>query len=207
MTLCFLSMMFLVRQSDEHRAEHGEHVGLDEGYQKLKTVHEQQHDDAERVESETEANAHRPSEEDDAGETQYDGMACHHIGEETDHESKRLGEHAEKLNHRHYGHGVGLQEERHLGPEDFLPVFLVAEEVDGYHRTYGKEQGDVDVSCHIGTTGEDRYQTYHIGDEDEEEHREKIGSILLVVLLAHRRQKERGKGDLIWETLLLTRSI
>ena len=132
-------MMFLMRQSYEHRAKHGEHVGLNEGYEELKTVHEQQHNDAERVESETETNAHRPSEEDDAGETQYDSVSCHHIGEETDHERERFGKDTEQLNHRHYGHWVCLQEERHLRPEDFLPIFLVAEEVDGNHRAYGKE--------------------------------------------------------------------
>ena len=117
-------------------------------------------------------------------------MSCHHVGEETDHEGKRFGEHTEELNHRHYGHGVRLKEKGHLGPEDFLPVFLVAEEVDGNHRAYGKEECDVDVSRHVGTTGEDWYEANHVGDEYEEEDGEEIGSILLVVLLAHRRTDE-----------------
>ena len=101
-------MMFLVRQSDEHCRKHCEHVCLDECDEELKTVHEEQHDDAERVESESESHSHRPSEEDDSCETQYDGMSRHHVGKETDHEREWFGEHTEELNHRHYGHGVRL---------------------------------------------------------------------------------------------------
>ena len=132
-------MMFLVRQSDEHCRKHCEHVCLDEGYEELKTVHEQQHDDAERVESESESHSHRPSEEDDACETQYDGMSRHHVGKETNHKSERLGENAEELYDWHQRHRISLEEYRHMGPEDVFPILLVAEEVDGNHRAYGKE--------------------------------------------------------------------
>ena len=43
--------MLLMRQSDEHSTQHREDVGLHEGNQQLQGVHEQQHDDAERVQT------------------------------------------------------------------------------------------------------------------------------------------------------------
>ena len=101
-------MMFLVRQTDEHCRKHCEHVCLYEGDKELKAVQEQQHDDAQRAESACKPSAHRTSEEDDACETQHDGMSRHHVGKETDHEREWFGEHTEELNHRHYGHGVRL---------------------------------------------------------------------------------------------------
>ena len=73
-------MMLRVCESDEHGAEHREHVGLHKGDQQLQGIHKQQHDDAEEVQSDTKANTHGPTKEDDAAEAEYHRMACHHVG-------------------------------------------------------------------------------------------------------------------------------
>ena len=182
--------MVFMGQADKHGTEHREDVGLDEGHQHLEKVHEEQHDDAEGVQTQSVAHTHRPSEEDDAREAQDDGMAGHHVGEETDHQGEGLGEDAEELYHGHDGHGIGLEEQRHFGPEDFLPVLFVGKEVDDQHRAEGQEEGDVDVARDVATTGEDGQQAHHVGGEDEEEHRQQIRSVGLVVLLADGRLDE-----------------
>ena len=54
-------MVFLMGKADEHSTQHGEHVGLNEGYQQLKGIHEQQHQKAEQVQTNTHTDAQRPS--------------------------------------------------------------------------------------------------------------------------------------------------
>lgn len=71
--------MFFMCQSYEHSTQHCEHISLDECYKHFKTVHEQQHYNAENIKTETISYAHRPTEEDNASETQYHRMACHHV--------------------------------------------------------------------------------------------------------------------------------
>ena len=73
----------------------------DKRHQNFKQVHEQQHDYAKSVQSKTKTNAHRPTKKNHTGETQYHCMTCHHVSKETNHQSKRLGEHAEQLDDRH----------------------------------------------------------------------------------------------------------
>ena len=53
-----LCVMFLMCQPDEYRTKHCEYVRLNESHEKLETVHEQQHYDAEGVQTESEAYAH-----------------------------------------------------------------------------------------------------------------------------------------------------
>lgn len=53
-----LCVMFLMCQPDEYRTKHCEYVRLNESHEKLETVHEQQHYDAEGIQSESEAYAH-----------------------------------------------------------------------------------------------------------------------------------------------------
>lgn len=60
--------MLLMSQSDKHGAQHREDISLNKGYQQLKAVHEEQHDDAERVQTDTIAYAHGPTQKDDASE-------------------------------------------------------------------------------------------------------------------------------------------
>ena len=148
-----------MRKSDEHSAQKSEDISLNESHQHLKTVHEEHHYDADEVKTKTIAHSHRPTEEYHTSETQDDCVACHHVGKETDHKSKRLGEHSKELYHWHERHRIGLEEERHFRPEDVLPILFIAEEVDGNHRTEGKEERDVDVSCHIRATRKDRQKT------------------------------------------------
>ena len=110
-------------------------------------------------------------------------MSGHHVGKETDHQCEGLGEDAYHLDDGNERCRIRLEEQGHLGPEDFLPVFLVAEDVDQEHRAEGEEERDVDVARHVGSTGEDGQQTEQIGHEDEEEDGEQIRGIPLIMLL------------------------
>ena len=98
-------------------------------------------------------------------------MSCHHVGKETDHQGEWLSEYSKELDNRHDWHWISLQEKRHLRPEDFLPVLLVAKEIDCQHRADGKEEGHVDVTRNVGATGEHWQKTNEVGGQDEEEHR------------------------------------
>lgn len=61
-------MMLWVSKTNEYCREEREHVSLNEGYKKLHAVHEQKHDAAEDIKSETHACAECPTEEDHASE-------------------------------------------------------------------------------------------------------------------------------------------
>ena len=185
-----LSVVFLVCQADEHGTKHSKHIRLYECYQQLECVHKQKHDDAESIKSQTETYAHRPTEEDNACEREYHSVTSHHVGKETDHQSKGLGEHSKELDERHHRSGIGLEEQWYLGPEYLLPVLLVGKDVDGQHRAHRQEEGDVDVASNIGAAWEYGNQADEITGQDEEEHREQIRSIRFVVLLTYRRLDE-----------------
>ena len=174
-------------EPDEHSTQHGEDVGLNEGHQQLKQVHEEQHEDAEGIQAETESDTHRPTEEDHAGEAEHHGVASHHVGKETDHQGEGLREDAEEFDERHHRRRICLQEQRYFGPENLLPVFLIGEDIDGKHRTQRQEEGDVDISRHVSAAGDYRNQADEVTRQDEEEHRQQIGCIRFVMLLADRR--------------------
>ena len=176
--------MLGVCQSDEDGTEHGEDISLDEGHQELQTVHEEHHHETEQGQSGAEYRIHGPSDEDDCRKRQDNGVTGHHVGKETDHQREGLGDDTEQFDDRHDSHRISLQESRHIRPEDLLPVLLVAEQVDGQHRTECQKERDVDVARHIGTTREDRQQPKHIGDEDEEEGRQQVRCVGTVVLFA-----------------------
>ena len=154
-----LCVVVLVGKPDEHSTQHGEHISLDESHQQLKRIHEEQHDDAEGVQAETESHTHRPAEEDHAGEREDHRVACHHVGKETDHQRKGLGEHAKQLDEGHDRSRIGLEEEGHLGPEYLLPILLVGKDIDGEHRAQCQEEGDIDVARDVGAAREDRNQS------------------------------------------------
>ena len=135
--LPLLFVMLLMCQTDEHRTQHREHVSLYECHQQFEGVHEQQHDDAEQVQADTHANTHSPAQEDHTAEAEYHGVACHHVGKETDHQGEGLGEHTEQLNHWHQRNS--FQEDGHIGPEDILPILLVAKQVNGQERAECQE--------------------------------------------------------------------
>ena len=117
-------------------------------------------------------------------------MSSHHVGKETDHKCEWLCEHSEQLDKRHYWSGIRLEEQRNLRPENLLPVLLVGKQVDGKHRTYSQEEGDVDVTSNVCASWEYRNQSDEITGEYEEEHREQIRSIRFVMLLTYRRLDE-----------------
>jgi len=185
-----LRVVFLMGKADEHGTQHGEDVSLNEGHQQLEQIHEEQHEDTEGIQAETESDTHRPTEEDHTRETEHHGVACHHVGKETDHQGEGLREDTEEFDEGHHWHRISLQEEGHLRPEDLLPVLLVGEDVDGQHRTQGQEEGYVDITRHVGTTWEDWDQSDEVTRQDEEEHRQQIGCIRLVMLLSDRRLDE-----------------
>ena len=149
--------MLLMSKTDKYRTQHGEYVGLYECHQQFKSVHEQQHQDAEQVQTDTHAYPHCPAKEDNAAEAEYHSVPCHHIGKKTDHQGERLGEDTEELDDGHQGDG--LQENRHVRPEDVLPILLVAKQVDGQKRAERQEEGDVDIARYIRTTREYRQQS------------------------------------------------
>lgn len=148
-------MMLGVSKTDEYCREEGEDVGLNEGYKDLYKIHEEKHQCAEGIETKAHASSHGPSEEDDASEREDNGMASHHVGKETDHEGEGLGENTNDLDDGNQRSRVGLQEERHFGPEDFLPVLFVTKDVNEKHRADCEEEGNVDITRHISATGED----------------------------------------------------
>ena len=181
----FLSLVvFRVSQADEHGAEHGEHVGLDECHQEFQGVHENHHDQTGECHGGADANAHLECDEDDARDGEDDGVSCHHVGEETNHQGERLCEDAEEFNDRHHRHGH-FQPSWHGRPEDFLPIFLVAKKIDEQERADGKEEGDVDVTGDVCSAREDGDESQKVGDEDEEEGGQEERCIFAVVFLSH----------------------
>ena len=114
--------------SDEHRREQREHHGLDEAYQALQAHHEDTHEDAHGTHAVEDARRHRGHEENDARHGHRNGMACHDVGKESDHQGKGLGEDAHELYHGDDGNRR-LEPCGHVGPEDVLPVVLVAREL------------------------------------------------------------------------------
>ena len=150
--------MLLVCQSDKHGTKHREHISLHKSHQQLKRIHEEQHDGTKQMQSGTHSRSHGPTQENDTREGQYHSVSRHHIGKETDHQRKGLGEHSEQLYSRHDGNR-SLQEYGHIGPEDILPVLSVAKQVDSQERTHSQEKRDVDVTRHVRATWEDRQQS------------------------------------------------
>ena len=181
-----MSLMFGMSQADKHGTEHRKDVSLDEGYKELQTIQEENHDKAEYGKTRAKCRIERPSDEDDGCKRQDNGVACHHVSKETDHQGEGLGDDAKDLDDRHDSNGISLQERWYIGPEYLLPVLLVAKEVDGQHRAERQEEGDIDIARHVSTTREDGQEAQHVGDQNEEECRQQIGCIGAVVLLADR---------------------
>ena len=140
-------------QTDKDGAENGEHVRLNESHQQFKAVHKYHQQEADTTER-TNRSAHLSADKYDAGERQNDGMAAHDIGKQTDHQGEGLRKYSEEFYHRHHRHWY-FQPRGHLGPEDFLPVFAVAEEVDGQEGAEGQEESNRNIASHVGSTWED----------------------------------------------------
>ena len=166
--LPLLSVMLFMGKPDEHRTQHGEDVCLNKGYQHLKRIHKEQHDNTESVQTKTKSDTHRPTEENHTSETQDHSVTSHHVGKETDHQREGLREYSEEFDDRHHRNGIGFQEQRNLWPEYLLPVFLVGKDVNGKHRTYCQEEGDIDITRHIRSTRKDRDQSDEVTCQDKE---------------------------------------
>ena len=93
-------MMFSTRESDEHSRKQSKYISLHESHEDFDEVHEEQHDTAEDVKSDTIRCSHRPSEEDDTCERENNRVTSHDIGKETDHQCERLSKYTYELNDR-----------------------------------------------------------------------------------------------------------
>ena len=162
-------MVFRVCKSDKDGTEDGEHVRLNESDKQLKAVHEYHQQEADATER-TNRSAHLSADEDNASERQDDGMAAHDIGKQTDHQGEGLREDAEKFYHRHHRYWH-FQPCGHFGPEDFLPILSVAEQVDGQEGAEGQEECDGNITCDVGSTREDGQQSQEVAQEYKEEAR------------------------------------
>ena len=84
--------------SDEDGTQHGEHVGLDERDQQFESVHEYEDYHADCTERRAYSDTYLARDKDYARQRQDNGMACHDVGKQTDHQCKRLRQNAEELN-------------------------------------------------------------------------------------------------------------
>ena len=108
-------------------------------------------------------------------------MAHQDVGEKPDHQTERLCEHAYDLDYRHQRQR-NLQPGRHIRPENVFPVMLVSEYVDGEEGKQREYQRHRNVASHIGPSGEERHDAHQVVNEYEEECRQQIRRITLVVV-------------------------
>ena len=152
MFVLLLNVLFVFRlhprQSDEDGGEHREHHRLDEAHQAFEAHHEDAHDDAQARHGELHGNSLSGHEEDDTRDSHRDGMTGHHVGEKSDHQGEGLGEDTYKLDDGNDGYRR-LQPRWHVGPEDVLPVVLVARELHDEEGAEGQEEGHGNVARHI----------------------------------------------------------
>ena len=175
--LSFILLFFfrlLLRHADEDGAQHCEYVCLDVGYQTLQSGHEHHHEDGNDRGGGTQASAvHAADDKNQGHEHHDDDVACQDVGKQTDHQGEGLGKGGDELYDRHQGDGE-LQEHRHVGPEDVLPIMSVTEDVDRHVGAEGQYQGNAQVACDVGAEGEEGNQPEEVAEEDEEEHRQQV---------------------------------
>ena len=90
-------MLLYLRQADEYRRKHGEHIGLDEGYQHFDGVHEDTEEYRYHTHRCMDEQAHASGDEDDARHSQDDGVPGHDVGKQTYHQGKGFGKETEDL--------------------------------------------------------------------------------------------------------------
>ena len=76
---CSFVVRFHARQSDKHRREHCEDVGLDEGYQQFEQVHENAEDHRHHGHRTVHHRAHAHCHEHEAGEAEDHRVSRHHM--------------------------------------------------------------------------------------------------------------------------------
>ena len=176
--------MLWMRQSDIDAGKHREDVCLQECHEQFEAVHKDKHEEADCRHRRSHACTYLPRDEDEARKRDYDRMAAKHVGEKTHHQCERLREDAYNLHDRHQRYGT-LHHHRHLWPKYLLPILLVAEDVHEQERQYGQEHRYREVTRHVRAAGEYGQKPYEVRDEDKEEHRQQVGRIRAVVLLAY----------------------
>lgn len=169
--------------SDEDGTQHGEHVGLDERDQQFEGVHEYEDYHADCAERRAYSDTYLARYKDYARQRQDNGMACHDVGKQTDHQCKRLRQNAEELNDWHQGDGT-FEHQWHFGPEDFLPIVSVSEQVDSYERAKCEEKRNGNVSGQVSPAWKNRNQSEQIAEKDEEKRCQQIRCVEAIVLLA-----------------------
>ena len=171
--------MLFLGQSDEYGRQHGKYVGLDKGYQQFEGIHEQVEHNRCESQCAVQGRSHAGGDENQSCQYEHGYVSCQHIGKQTDHQGKRLGEDAEELDERHHRYRH-FQPPGNVGPEDVFPIRLGAEQVDCQKCADGQYHGDGNVSRNVGTTGEEGHQAHQVVDEDKEESCQQVGSKLFV---------------------------
>ena len=170
--MCYRFVVFASAdcKRDEERREHRENVCLDEAHQDV----EQEHKEGECHGDDGGCSEHRRAEfgEDENQECKYDDnhVTAHHVSKQTHAECSRLGEDAEELDDRHDGYRE-LQPEGHVGPENILPVVLVAFDVCDEESADSQRHRHCDVAGKVCTARE----YYHEPKQVHEEYQEKDG--------------------------------
>ena len=107
------------------------------------------------------------------------------VGKESHHKHNRLGEHAH--NFHDWDDGRAFEPYRHtVGPEDVLPIFLVAGECRYYKGEQRQYARNGDVAGEVGTARKYRHKTEKVVDENEEKHCHQERHELVAVFLAER---------------------
>ena len=171
-------MLLNVSKREEDSTQHGENQCLNETYKDFEEHHEDTHRHTNKRHRHARKSVNAPHDKDDAGKRQSDSMSRHHVGEETNHQCKRLGEDTKEFNERHDSHRICLEPRGHFGPENLLPRLLRSRNIHHDECTEGEEERAGDVSREVSAKGRERNDAQHVGGEDEEETREQVGGIL-----------------------------
>ena len=164
--------MSLLCQANKHGRQHSKYISLDECYQQLQEVHKYHKEHRHSRHTAAQRHSHVCRDENDAADAQDYRVARKDVGEKSHHQSEGLGKDAYDFNNRHQRDG--LQENRHVGPENLLEIVFAAKQVHRQHCGNRHKQGDADVASNIGSTREERHQTQQVADENKEECGEKI---------------------------------
>lgn len=170
---------------DVYCTEKSKHHSLNVADKEFEEHHEDAHQNADRSDDATEQVAHEAAQtehdEYHAGERDGYGVACQHIGKESNHQHDRLDEHAEKLDNRHQRHWA-LEPCRYFRPEYFAPVVAVARHVGDEEGAERQARRYGDVARHVAASRRERYNSHQVGEEDKEETGKQIWSILVCLL-------------------------
>ena len=174
-------VLFYVRHGDKHRRQHGEYHCLDVAYQYLEHHHEDAQENADGSHNTPKHITHHSTksehDEDDARQRDGDDVTCQHVGEESDHQGDGLREDAKELNKRHERNRK-LEPQGNIAPKDFFPVGFRTRHIHDDECAEGQEHRTSDIASQVTTTWRKRHDTHDVCDENEEEARHQVRSIL-----------------------------